>query len=196
MVALNHLMACVTTQTSRHDSYLNQVSDRLKCVAEACAPHIRRNADGDVTSVASLQKSLQDYTAQFAQDNGFPAQLDDAQRAQLEADAGYQAIAQSLEESQEVQESMNTRAQKILGSAHLFPSHLRESISGQAFQQKMGTYLQALGVSDLSCLPKDEAKRLVTAIFQEIVNEAHAKKMAEIWKMIFEMLLQNMRSAH
>lgn len=196
MVALNYLMGCVTTQTSQHDTYLNQVGHRLKCVAEACAPHIRRNAASEITSVASLQKSLQDYTAQFAQDNGFPAQLDPAQRAQLEADAGYREIAESLEEFQEVQESINKRAQKILGSAHLFPSHVRESISGQAFQQKLGTYLQALGASDLSCLPKDEAKRLVTAIFQEIVNEAHAKKMAEIWKMIFEMLLQNMRSMH
>ncbi len=196
MVALNHLLACVTTQTSQHEVHLNQVGHRLKCVTEACAPHIRRNADGEITSVASLQKSLQDYTAQFAQDNGFPAQLDPAQRAQLEADAGYQAIVQSLEEAQEVQESINKKTQKILGSGHLFPSHLRESISGQAFQQKLGTYLQAFGTSDLSCLPKDEAKKLVTAIFQEIVNEAHAKKMAEIWKMIFEMLLQNMRSAH
>lgn len=196
MVALNHLMACVTEQTSQHEICLRNVGHRLKGVVEACAPHIRRNAEGEVQSVTSLQKRLQDYTAQFARDNGFGDELDDAQKAQLEADRGYQGIVQSLAASQRVQESMNKRAQKTIASAHLFPLHLREAISGQVFQQKLGTYLQALGVSDLTFLPKGQAKAVITSIFQEIVNEAHAKKMAEIWKMIFEMLLQNMRSTH
>lgn len=196
MVALNHLMACVTEQTSQHERCLQGVELRLKGVVESCAPHIRRNAEGEVQSVTSLQKRLQDYTAQFARDNGFGENLDPAQRAQLEADRGYQAVVRSLEASQRVEQSMNKRAQKVMASAHLFPMHLRESISGQAFQQKMTTYLQALKVDDLTFLPKDQAKKLMTQIFQEIVNEAHAKKMGEIWKMIFEMLLQNMRSMH
>lgn len=195
MVQVNDVLSHFTLLTNFHKAYLLNAQNRATVVVNFSQPYVQRAVSGDVISLTYYDKQLSDYVVTSAQGHGYVFPLTAPQMALIEAEAGYITIMNDRQPFQDIQDAMRAKVDEIVSGAQSLSSSIKRSVVTDTYHHKIATYALDLGASDLTFLPQPLAERAVAIAFQDMIDEARATQLSDLWQSIFDTIIKGVESS-
>jgi hypothetical protein len=192
MVQVNEVLSHFTLVTSFHKAYLLSAQNRVTVIVNFSQPYVQRAVSGDVLSLAYYDKQLSDYVVTSAQGHGYVFPLTAPQMALIEAEAGYITIMNDRQPYQDIQDVMRAKVDVIVSGAQSLSTSIKRSVVIDTYHRKISTYALDLGAFDLTFLPQPLAERAVAIAFQDMIDEARATQLSDLWQSIFDSIIKGL----